>query len=65
MFLGRLRVAADTLDIVERQRIVRLVVKEVLVADDTNIIRHVSVRRTPLHRQASMAPLLTRRMKLD
>jgi site-specific DNA recombinase len=40
MFLGRLRVAADTLDIVERQRIVRLVVKEVLVADDTIIIRH-------------------------
>lgn len=40
MFLGRLRVAADTLDILERQRIVRLVVKEVLVADDTIVIRH-------------------------
>jgi site-specific DNA recombinase len=39
-FLGRLRVAADTLDILERQRIVRLVVKEVLVADDTIVIRH-------------------------
>ena len=40
MFLGRLRVAADTLDMLERQRIVRLVVKEVLVADDTIVIRH-------------------------
>ena len=39
-FLARLRVAADTLDIVERQRIVRLVIKEVLVGDDTIVIRH-------------------------
>ena len=39
-FLTRLRVVADTLDIVERQRIVRLVVKEVLVDDDTVVIRH-------------------------
>jgi site-specific DNA recombinase len=40
MFLRRLRAAADTLDMLERQRIVRLVVKEVLVADDTIVIRH-------------------------
>ena len=39
-FLARLRLAADTLDILERQRIVRLVVKEVLVGDDTIVIRH-------------------------
>jgi site-specific DNA recombinase len=39
-FLARLRVAADTLDICERQRIVRLVIKEVLVGDDTIVIRH-------------------------
>src|SRR6266850_7675923 len=39
-FLTRLRVVADTLDIAERQRIVRLVVKEVLVDDDTVVIRH-------------------------
>jgi site-specific DNA recombinase len=39
-FLSRLRSAADTLDISERQRIVRLVVKEVLVGDDTIVIRH-------------------------
>ncbi len=39
-FLARLRLAADTLDIAERQRIVRLVVKEVLVGDDTIVLRH-------------------------
>src|SRR5216683_2901105 len=39
-FLERLRLAADTLDILERQRIVRLVVNEVLVGDDTIVIRH-------------------------
>ncbi|HEY2202381.1 MAG TPA: recombinase family protein, partial [Solirubrobacteraceae bacterium] len=39
-FLTRLRVAADTLDIVERQRLVRLVIKEVLVGDDTIVLRH-------------------------
>ena len=39
-FLARLRSAADTLDVLERQRIVRLVVKEVLIGDDTIIIRH-------------------------
>ena len=39
-FLTRLRAAAETLDILERQRIVRLLVKEVLVSDDTIVIRH-------------------------
>ena len=39
-FLTRLRAAAETLGIVERQRIVRLVVKEVLVNDDKIVIRH-------------------------
>ena len=39
-FLGRLRSAADTLDVVERQRIVRLVVKDILIGDDTIVIRH-------------------------
>ena len=39
-FLTRLRASAETLDIVERQRIVRLLVKEVLVSDDTLVIRH-------------------------
>jgi site-specific DNA recombinase len=39
-FLARLRVTAKTLDVSERQRIVRLLVKEIIVADDAIIIRH-------------------------
>jgi len=39
-FLARLRTAAETLSVTERQRIVRLVVKEVLIGDDTITIRH-------------------------
>ena len=39
-FMTRMRSSAQTLDIVERQRIVRLLVKEVLVGDDTITIRH-------------------------
>ena len=39
-FLARLRSNAETLSVAERQRIVRLVVKEVLVGDDNITIRH-------------------------
>jgi hypothetical protein len=39
-FLTRLRSSAGALDVLERQRIMRLVVKEVLVGDDKIIIRH-------------------------
>jgi site-specific DNA recombinase len=39
-FLARLRGAADTLSITERQRIIRLVVKDVLIGHDTITIRH-------------------------
>ena len=39
-FLARLRTTADTLDIEGRQRIVRLVIREILVGDETIIIRH-------------------------
>src|SRR5512144_874530 len=39
-FLTRLRTSADSLDIQDRQRIVRLVVKEILVGDDAITIRH-------------------------
>src|SRR5260370_42508580 len=38
--IGRLRASAETLDVHERQRIVRLLVKDVLVGDDTITIRH-------------------------
>ena len=47
-FLKRLRATAGTLDVSERQRIVRLLVKEILVGDDTIIIRHcIPVPATP------------------
>ncbi len=47
-FSARLRSSAQTLDIAERQRIVRLLVKEVLVGDDTIIIRHsIPIPATP------------------
>jgi site-specific DNA recombinase len=39
-FLARLHGAADTLSITECQRIVRLVVKDILIGDDTITIRH-------------------------
>jgi site-specific DNA recombinase len=39
-FLTRLRSAAETLSVIERQKIVRLLVKEVLVGEDTITIRH-------------------------
>ena len=35
-----MRSAADTLDIQERQRIVRLIVKEILIGDESIIVRH-------------------------
>ncbi len=39
-FLTRLRSAADSLNVTERQKIVRLLVKEILVGEDTITIRH-------------------------
>jgi site-specific DNA recombinase len=39
-FLTRLHASAETLDIIERQRVVRLLVKEILVSDDRIVIRH-------------------------
>ena len=46
--VARLHSAADTLDVLERQRIVRLVVKEVLIGEDTIVIRHsIPVASTP------------------
>jgi site-specific DNA recombinase len=56
-FLARLRSAADTLDVIERQRIVRLVVKEVLIGDDTIIIRHcIPITSTPPASGGQSAP---------
>ena len=39
-FLARLRSSAGTLDVSERQRILRLLVKDILVGDDKIVIRH-------------------------
>ena len=39
-FLARLRSSAENIDVPARQRIVQLLVKEVLVGDDTITIRH-------------------------
>jgi site-specific DNA recombinase len=47
-FLARLRTSAGTLDIQERQRIVRLVIKEILIGDETIVIRHsIPLSSTP------------------
>ena len=39
-FLARLRSAAETLSVIERQKIVRLLVKDILVGEDIITIRH-------------------------
>ena len=49
-FLGRLQTTADTLGIEERQKVLRLLVKEILVDHETITIRHsipVTDRGTP------------------
>jgi len=46
-FRRRLRARADTLDVLERQKILRLIVKEVLVGRDTITIRHSMRISTP------------------
>ncbi|MDO9112061.1 MAG: hypothetical protein Q7U40_15485, partial [Desulfatirhabdiaceae bacterium] len=54
-FLQRLRMNANTLDVIERQRILRLLVKEVLAVDDSIVIRHsIPVQ----HNGESLLPLL-------
>jgi site-specific DNA recombinase len=39
-FLARLRSSAETVSVIERQKLVRLLVKDVLVGEDTITIRH-------------------------
>ena len=53
-FLTRLRSSASDLNISERQRIMRLLVKEVLVGDDKIIIRHPSSFTQPIRRRAPL-----------
>jgi len=56
-FRDRLRVQADKLDVVERQKIVRLLVREVVVSTDTILIRHCI--RLPQPTPNSPSPLAT------
>jgi site-specific DNA recombinase len=56
-FLARLRDSVQTLDVQERQRIVRLLVKEILVGDDTIIIRHsIPIPSEPPHNDTPPSP---------
>jgi site-specific DNA recombinase len=56
-FLDRLRGTADPLSITERQRIVRLVVKDVLIGDDTITMRHsISIPQGPARRLPTAKP---------
>src|SRR5438105_14110288 len=56
-FLARLRSAAETLRVIERQRIVRLLVKDVLLGEDTITIRHsIPIPSGPPQNRGSEAP---------
>ena len=56
-FLARLRSASETLSVTERQRIVRLLVKDVLVAEDTITIRHsIPIPSGPPQNGGSQSP---------
>jgi site-specific DNA recombinase len=56
-FLTRLRSSADTLSIIERQRIVRLVVKDVLIGENTITIRHsISIPKQPPPKSGNIPP---------
>ena len=55
-FLQRLRQSAETLEIAEQQKVVRLLVKEVLVDNDTITIRHSIPAQAPTS-PAGGAPL--------
>src|SRR5215813_6857822 len=56
-FLTRLRSAAETLSVIERQKIVRLLVKEILVGEDAITIRHsILIPAAPTQNGGSEAP---------
>ncbi len=56
-FLTRLRSAAETLSVTERQRIVRLLVKDILVGEDTITIRHsIPIPSGPPQNGGSQSP---------
>src|SRR5207247_1555938 len=57
-FLARLRIHAQVLDVRDRQRITRLLIKEIVIADDNITIRHSipSAGRSPGGGDASTPP---------
>src|SRR5215475_7782466 len=56
-FLTRVRSAAETLSVIERQKIVRLLVKEILVGEDATTIRHsIPIPAAPTQNGGSEAP---------
>jgi site-specific DNA recombinase len=56
-FLTRLRSAAETLSVIERQKIVRLLVKDILVGEDAITIRHsIPIPAAPTQNGGSEAP---------
>src|SRR5215475_225506 len=56
-FLTRVRSAAETLSVIERQKIVRLLVKEILVGEDATTIRHsIPIPAAPTPNGGSEAP---------
>jgi site-specific DNA recombinase len=54
-FLSRIRQSAESLNVLDRQKILRLVVKEVLVSGDTVTIKH-SIPTTPLFPDPKVTP---------
>jgi site-specific DNA recombinase len=61
-FLARMRRSADSLDVIDRQKILRLVVKEILVGPDTLTIKHsIPVAGSSSPSDISSYPLCTRR----
>lgn len=57
-FLARVQARAETLEIEERQRIVRLLVKEVLVGEETIVIRHSIPLQTAQGGEGENSPFL-------
>ena len=59
-FLDGLRTAADTFDIEERQRIVRLVIKDILVSNETIVVRHsIPIFRHAIEQQITSPSILS------
>ena len=58
-FLTRLRSAAQTLSVIERQKIVRLLIKDILVGEDTITIRHSVEKSFDTFGNMSQLPLQT------